>query len=326
MTPEDKLRDYLWDPAAPADPEVEGVEARLSALRFDPAANPLRVPRARPAWKHPVAVLALAASLLLAAGSGALAWRWSWPEGRPWTLQADGTRGHLEVGRPVTVPAGQPALARIARIGTMRVAAGTSIELRATRGTRHRLRMTEGDIHVRVWAPPVSVVIETPAGEVIDMGCEFVLSVSGGVSSVRVASGWVQMENGIDEVLIPAGASSEMAADSGPGVPVYDDARDGFRDAVRGVEAGAGSDALERVLELARARDVYTLLQLADRHPKPAEQLLRRAAEMWPPPGDVTIGGILRGDRQALWRWVNSLPLPSPKSGWWKNWRDALPR
>ena len=326
MKPEDKLHDYLWDPAAPADPEVEGVEARLAALRFDPAATPLRLPRARPVWKHPVAVLALAASLLLAAGAGALAWRWSWPEGRPWTMQADGARGRLEVGRPVTVPAGQSVLARIARIGTMRAGAGTSLELRATRGTRHRLRMTEGDIHVRVWAPPVSVVIETPAGEVIDMGCEFVLSVSGGVSSVRVASGWVQMENGIDEVLIPAGASSEMAADRGPGVPVYDDARDGFRDAVRGVEGGAGADALERVLELARARDVYTLLQLADRHPKPAEPLLRRAAEMWPPPGDVTIGGILRGDRQALWRWVNSLPLPAPKTGWWKNWRDALPR
>jgi hypothetical protein len=39
----------------------------------------------------------------------------------------------------------------------------------------------------------------------------------------------------------------------------------------------------------------------------------------------VTVGRILRGDTRALWEWSNALPLPSPKSGWWRNWRDAFP-
>ncbi|HEX6323358.1 MAG TPA: hypothetical protein VFZ36_06500 [Vicinamibacterales bacterium] len=332
MTSEENVRDYLWDPASPAASEVEALEQRFEALRFDPAARPLdlsRLPAAvlphRAAWRRPVIAMAIAASLLMAAGAGLWTWRWTWPEGRAWTVREGPVDARLEVGRAITIPDDGGAIANIARIGTMRLAGGTSLELRSTRDTRHRLRMTGGDIHVRVWAPPVSVVIETPAGEVIDMGCEFLLSVSGDRSAVRVLSGWVQLENGIDEVLVPAGASSEMTSRRGPGVAVFDDAAPGFAESVRALEADGDPAAVERILALARPRDVYTLLGLADRHRSAAEALLRRSAELWPPPDGVTIGRILRGDRESLWMWSRSLPLPPTKTGWWKNWRDAFP-
>jgi ferric-dicitrate binding protein FerR (iron transport regulator) len=329
---DDRLQQYLWDPAASPAPEAEDLERRLAPLRFDPRRRPLetqRLPlvfRSRGArWRRPLVAFAVAAALLIATGAGLWSWRWRWPEGRPWTVSAGAVDLTLQVGQPVTIPSADNAIANIARIGTMRLGTGTSIELRATRGRRHRLRLNEGDVHVRVWAPPGSIVIETPAGDVIDLGCEFRLSVREGRSAVQVLSGWVHLENGLDEVLVPAGASTEMTDTSGPGVPVFDDAPEGFREAVRGLEAGAERGALDSALALARARDVYTLLYLADRHPELAAPLLRRAAELWPPPGDVTIGGVLRGDRRALWRWANSLPLPPPKTSWWKNWRDALP-
>ena len=334
MNADQKLQAYLWDPAAFADADVAAVEETLSPLAFDPAAHPLPAifaardlpaPRGRMRWRRPVIALAVAASLLFAAGAGLWSWRWSWPDGRAWTVRAGGAESRLEVGRGVAVPSGTPAIANIARIGTMRLGGGTSLELRATRGNRHRLRMDAGALHVRLWAPPGSIVIETPAGDIVDMGCEFNLSVDGDSSRVRVVSGWVQIENRVDEVLIPAGASSEMTSMEGPGVPVFDDAAGEFREAVRAIEGGAGPAAVDVVLRLARARDVYTLLQIADRHPRVAEPVLRRAAELAPPPGDVTIGAIMRGDRDALWQWTMSLPLPSPKSGWWRNWRDALP-
>ena len=332
MTSEDKLQQYLWDPSADAAPEVQALEQNLAGLRFDPDARPLRIPAARvlrtSRWsrsRRPLVALAVAASLLVAAGVGLWTWRWSWPEGRAWTVRTQSAEAPLEVGRGLSVPQGDRAVANIARIGTMRLSGGTSVELRATRGRRHRLRMSEGSMHIRVWAPPASVVVETPAGEVIDMGCEFVLSVTGTTSAVKVLSGWVQLENGINEFLVPAGASSEMTATSGPTVPVYDDAVAEFREAVRRVEREELAGPWETMLSLARVRDVYTLLLLAGRHPAVAEPVLRRAAELSPPPGDVTIGRILRGDREALWEWRQSLPLPLPKGSWWRNWRDALP-
>jgi hypothetical protein len=322
------MSDYLWDPGAAADPDVQAVERALAGVRFEPSRQPLAAlaPAPRIRALRPLAVLAMAASLLVMTGAGLWSWRLDWPEGRAWTMETATATVSIDVGREISLPSGAGsdagAVANIARIGSMRIGPRTSFELRATRGTRHRLRMDDGSVHVRVWAPPRSVVIETPAGEVIDMGCEFQLTVEGETSRVRVLSGWVQLDNRIDEMMVPAGASSEMTPTHGPGVPVFDDAARGFREAVRALESGAGG--LDGLLRLARPRDVYTLLLLADRMPGAADSLLRRAAELSPPPGDITTGRILRGDRQALWAWSDSLPLPPPKK-WWRHWRDALP-
>jgi hypothetical protein len=332
MTPEEQLQEYLWDRAAPADPEVEAIERQLAPLGFDPAAKPFTVPRGRPARvsrlvpRHVVARLALAAALIVVVGSGYFVWRWSWPEDRPWSVaSARGTTGAtLQVGQTLVVAESDQALVGIARIGTMRVDGGASIALRSTSGLRHRLRMDGGTAHIRIWAPPMSVVLDTPSGEVIDVGCEFLLTVTETESVVRVLSGWVQLENSVAESLIPEGASSAMSPGTAPGVPVYADAAPAFEAAVRALEAGGGEPAARDAAQLARKRDVMTLLRLADRSLPGDEILLKRAADLWPPPGGVTVNGILRGDRRGLWSWHESLPLPPPKS-WVRNWRDALP-
>lgn len=332
MTHDDKQHDYLWDPAEAGVPEVTALEQRLAPLRFDPARTPLdqrllvraTSPR-RTRWRRPLPMFAAAAAILIASAVFLWNWRLTWPQARPWTIHTAARDLPLGVGQTMTIPATGQAVANIARIGSMRIGSGTSLELRATAGRRHRLRLSEGDLHVRVWAPPLSIVIETPAGEVIDLGCEFQLSVRNGVSTVRVLSGWVQLENGLDEMLVPAGASTEMSTAHGPGVPVFDDATPGFREAIRRVEADGSPAALSHALGLARHRDVYTLLQLADRHRALAESVLQRAADLAPPPDGITIASILRGNRYNLWTWANAQKLPSPKSSWWKNWRDALP-
>ena len=319
--------DYLWDPAAAPDADVAAVEQTLAGLRFDPSRHPLRLPARAPARARrarPLAVLALAASLLLAAGAGFWTWRQTWPAGRAWTIESSTAESRIEVGRAVTLPDGENAVANIGRIGSMRIAGGTSFELRATRDTRHRLRLSDGRLHVRVWAPPLSVVVETPSGDVIDMGCEFVLEADAARSAVTVLSGWVQMENDAGDVMIPAGASSTMTTGVAPSVPVFDDADESFVDAARRIARDGPRGAVDDLVRFARPRDVYTLLQLALRYPDAADALLRRAAELAPPPDDVTVGRILRGDRRALWKWSDSLPLPPPKK-WWRHWRDAIP-
>lgn len=320
--PGDSL-DYLWDPSLPADPGVKAVEDALQRLRFDTDRAPLRL-ESRPRARRRFLALAAAAGLLMAMAAGFWTWRLQWPAGRPWDLQSAGA-SRVDVGRPVTLPEGQPALAHIARIGSMRISGGSSFELRATQAARHRLRLYGGQLHLRVFAPPLSVVIETAAGDVIDMGCEFQLDANGAESAVTVLSGWVQMENAAGEVMVPAGASSVMRRDAPPSVPVFDDAPEEFREMIAALERGAADVAIasSRLALTARPRDVYTLLHLSSRHPSGAEVLLRRAAELAPPPDDVTVAAILRGDTQALWAWSDALPLPSPKR-WWRNWRDLF--
>src|SRR5688572_24268489 len=326
---DDKTLDYLWDPAAPEDPDVRAIERQLKPLRFDPSAHPLKLsPRsdrrqvAGIVWKF-----AAAAAILVATGAGFSQWRFSWPSGRAWSVtgQSASASSRLEVGGTLEVPSSGRALVDVARIGTMRVEGGSRVTLRSTQGTRHRLRMEAGQIHVRVWAPPSSVAFQTPTGDVIDMGCEFDLQVEADVSRLQVRSGWVQMENTLGESLIPAGASGEMRSDLLPGVPVFDSAGPAFLAAVRQLERTGDPASLRRVVESARVEDVLTLLVLAARSTPGTDQLAARAAELFPPPSGVTVGQVVRGDRDAVWLWKDTLPLP-PTKGWLRNWKDALPR
>lgn len=327
---DDRLDTYLWDPAALPDESARRIERQLAAARFDPALKPL--PQAtglcapeRTTGTRWLRGLAAAAAILIVAGVSLAAWRWTWPAGRAWTVAAarSNTADALAVGTPFATPDSEPALVRIARIGTMRVDGGSTLTLRSTSSNRHRLVLEEGTVRVRVWAPPFSVAFHTPAGDVFDMGCEFDLTVDSGSTHVRVTSGWVQLENFFGEAIVPAGASTGMQEGRRPGVAVFDDAPDGFREAVRRLERG--DTPVETIVRLARSRDVLTLLQLVQRDSIGADRLARRAFELAPPPdpGDLERG--IAGDRAALDRWMNSLPLPDPKSGWWWNWRDALP-
>jgi hypothetical protein len=132
------------------------------------------------------------------------------------------------------------------------------------------------------------------------------------------------MDNGLGESLIPAGASGEMRRNLLPGVPVFGSAGPSFLAAVREFERTGDEESLRAILESARAEDVLTLLMLIARRTPGVDRLAVRAAELSAPPRGVTVGQVVRGDRDAIWVWRDSLPLPPTKS-WLRNWRDALP-
>jgi len=168
----------------------------------------------------------------------------------------------------------------------------------------------------------------TPAGQVVDLGCIFRLNVDAAqVARLSVETGWVELENAFGEVLVPAGASSEMSSSTAPLVPVFDDATAGFREAVRARERRTPAEPAGDVSTLvaqARAKDVLTLLMLARTSaPDIRRRLLDRAALLTPPPSTVDIDAIVNGNMDGLWQWYESLDLPPAKS-WWLNWRDAI--
>jgi ferric-dicitrate binding protein FerR (iron transport regulator) len=334
---DDEMPDHLWDPRAPAPPAVQRLEELLVHLRFDPSRAPLRLARrsARRAWPKRAWRVALGTAAVFCIVVTLAALRWSWPQGRGWPMTVDVNgferEGRLEVGRELRLDSSEAARLQVARIGAMDLGPGSVLALRTTSSNRHRLVLTRGTLRTRVWAPPGSVVIKTPAGDVIDLGCVFRLDVSGeGVTRLRVESGWVQLENVAGEVLVPAGASSAMVPGFAPRVPLFDDAAEAFRRGVRALEDGLASGSGPKgplgFLAHSRPRDVISLLMLAARSPAViGRPLLERAAALVPPPAGVSVEAILRGERDGLWRWHDALDLPPPKS-WWLHWRDAFSR
>lgn len=319
---------YLWDRTGEVDPVVARLEGVLAARRFDPSRRPLVAsPRRTGRWVR--RVLAAAAVLLVLGGGAAAAYRWrfAWPAGTPWPVTLPGAGGEavLRVGEPFSHAGETPAVASVARIGWLSIAPDTDLTLAQTSAVRHVIALSRGRIGVRVVAPPFVLVVRTPAGLVIDLGCAFDLEVDpAGTARVSVTSGSIELENPHGATRVPAGARSEMTGSRAPFAPVYADAAPGFEAAVRALERGeAGRDVT--VTTLARERDVVTLLVLASRASGDVRAgLVQRAAALSPPPSGVDLADVAAGDDPALWRWYDALPLP-PVKQWWRNWRDALP-
>ena len=338
-TPERDDR-YLWDRSAPVDPAVAEIENSLRPLAFDPRAQPLQMPARRLSLRRVFIPIGLAAGLLIAAGVGFLNWRLSWPAGRAWSMTktADASAAipstALPVGGRLQTSPSEQAVLQIARLGAMTVAPDSDVTLGASGPLRHRVDLSRGTVDVRVWAPPGRLVVRTPVGDIIDLGCIFRLNVDAdGATTLQVRTGWVQMNDAYGESLIPAGASSRMTADQAPLVPLYDDAVPAFQTGLRALEqavrTSSGNDRANEatvVGQQARAKDVLTLLMLATRS-RGAERaaLVQAAARLAPPPVSVSVDDVASGNDTALWAWRDSLPLPPVKS-WWRNWLDVLPR
>jgi hypothetical protein len=332
MTHSNDTDDYLWEPTAPVDAEIARLERALARYRFDPDRVPIRrhllLARKR---RWGVLVGAVAAGLAVVV-LGTAGYRWSWPQGHAWPMTmtgADNAVRALVPGESLRLGQGEQARIAVARIGVLEALSGADLMLRATASNNHRLALAGGVVRVRVWAPPSSVSITTPAGEVVDLGCAFRLSVSpDGLTSVAVESGWVLLSNVAGESLVPAGASSQMSPGLPPLVPVFDDATPSFRRGSRLLEqAMLALPTAETSLDFladARTKDVLTLLWLAKEASSDARlALVERAAQLVPPPSGVTIRVVAQGNREQLWQWVDALDLPAAKS-WWLNWRDAF--
>ena len=322
MTDDEKIDAHLFDPGAPPAAEVTRVERSLAPLRFDPLARPLAV-RPMHGRRRPWRALAAAAAVLAFVCAAVSIWIWTWPSNRSWEV-VSGPIDSLPVGRPVSVGNDAALVVRVARIGWMRVGGGSAVTLESTRSNRHRLSLSEGTVHVSIWAPPWSLAVRTPAGEVIDFGCEFVLRVEDATTNVDVVSGWVRVANASGDVLVPGGASSVMTRSGLASVPLFRSATPGFKAAVRALERTASDEqALGTVVREARRRDVLTLLLLGKRKPAVRDALMVRAAELMPPRSQATFVRARGGDSEAIETWIGELPLPP--LNWVPNWRDRLP-
>jgi hypothetical protein len=320
--------DYLWDRSGEPDPEIARLESLLGRYQLRTAGVPPAVPaapRRRLLW-------AVAASFIVLIALGAFAFRFLWIPGEAWPIAATtgtptingrpiASNARLGIGDTLRTDARSRAVVQIARVGELEVAPNSTITLMQTRSRRHRVRLDRGHVSARVWAPPFTFSVHTPAGLASDIGCAFDLRYDGGAGAVHVTSGWVDFDGEDRSSLIPAGALAELR-DENPGTPYYTDATPAFRTALRAYDLANGP--IEPVIAAARKRDAMTLIHLLERAPRAERAPLYDAlARLAPPPPAVTREGVLHRDLEMLDDWRRSLGLGGVKR-WWVYWRDAF--
>jgi len=346
---------YLWDRSGPADPEVARLERLLRGYAFRDAARRAPAPGLAPARPAPGAprrrrprrrfAIAAAAALALCV-LGVRAWveqRLQWTPGQPWQVLAQhgdvridapgdaAVRGLLPASATLRTGDGAGARLRVAGIGELALGEGSRLRLEETRTGRHRVRLEQGALWARVWAPPGQFGVRIPGGDVLDLGCEFLLRVDeAGNGTLSVLSGWVQVDGLRREVLVPEGAQVPLRHGGAAGTPRAFGAGAAFVAALDAIDARGGAvDAdgaeVRRLLAAARPEDAISLLTLLRQHPQLGEgPLFDRLATLLPATPAPT-RDAWRADRGAVLNaWWNALPYPRVKR-WWMQWPDALP-
>lgn len=332
------FEDYLWDKSGEPDAQVERLEALLAQYRCEqpfvfPAVQPTQGFMSR-RWLWVMG--AVAASVLfglaisLSALHGPVQWQARRSGGDP-RLNGRTITGAepLRTGEVITTDERSEVELRAGRHGHIRVLPGTTVRLLQSDRQHERLELQHGTIEASLYAPPFMFSFDTPSGTAYDIGCAFTLSVGeDGKGRLRVTSGWVQFEVDEKQELAPAGMALVIEPGFGPGTPFFEDAPPRLQEALAKVDFDNNPTqravALSEVMAQARARDVYTLLQLMrSASPKERGLLFDRASALRAPPASVTRDGIVMHNEPMYDDWVASLGLGNAKR-WWVHWSDRF--
>jgi hypothetical protein len=308
--------DYLWDPRAVPDPEIQRLEALLRPAAFTPA--PLREQQA-PATRRRIHVAgwsSLAAAAMLVVGgmyairrSSIVPWSVRATEGAPVVYGASDP-GTLVRGGVVETDARSKALVTVGRIGRAELGPGSRLRLLGADASEHRLSLDRGTMHASIDAPPRFFLVQTASALAVDLGCVYTLSVDErGNGVLTVEEGEVELQHGDVRVAVLAGNSAGLRNGSGPGLPFPVHAGPALRRAVAAYDADpASAAALDEVIAASDARSTITLWHLLQRaEPAARERVYARLASLSPPPATATREGIVRGESGALQRWRTDL-------------------
>lgn len=307
--------DYLWDKSGEPDPDVQRLEGLLGRFRLDSAPRPLAVTRIAPRRPRAAWAVALAASIVIAVVAVRA------PLGGPaLRILADGPvrvgedrvegSGSLPVGRWLETGGSRAEVTLAAEIGTVNVKPSSRVKVVEASRTRQRLHLERGSIEAFVLAPPRLFIVDTPAARAVDLGCAYELHVDeDGSGWLRVDSGWVALESGGHDAIVPAGAVCEMRPGVGPGTPRFADAPPALHEALDRLDfGGALAGDLDVILANARPRDTLTLWHLLHRvTDSELERVYGRLAQLSPPPVGVARADVLAGNDQSLAQWRASL-------------------
>jgi len=214
--------------------------------------------------------------------------------------------GDLGVGQVLETDGRSRARIAVADIGTVDVSPNSRVRLEGTGRTEHRLSLERGKLHAKIFAPPRLFIVDTPSAKAVDLGCEYTLEVDDqGNSILNVTGGWVALERGGRESIVPAGMMCKTKKGIGLGTPFSPDATEGFRKALDNFDfSGGGGSAVRTIVREADFYDMFTLWHLLSRVRKDDRGLIYDTlAGLVKPPAEVTREGVLSLDRKMLDAW-----------------------
>ena len=221
------------------------------------------------------------------------------------TVEGGGT-GRIGVGQLLETDGKSTARIEVANIGTVDVSPNSRVRLEETGKDEHRLSLERGKLYAKIFAPPRLFVVDTPSGKAVDLGCEYTLNVDkNGDSVLHVTGGWVALERGGRESIVPAGMMCKTRKGQGLGTPFSTEATETFKKALDAFDfSRGGSTSIQFIIREAEFYDMFTLWHLLSRVSVEDRGAVYDAlANLVAPPAGVTRDGILSKDKKMLDSW-----------------------
>lgn len=220
-------------------------------------------------------------------------------------------RTAFRLGQWLETDAASRARVVVGAIGDVTVDPNSRVRLTGVADANHRLELQRGSLRAFIYAPPRLFFVDTPSATAVDLGCAYTLTVAdNGDGELHVTLGYVALEHGDREALIPARAMCLTRKGAGPGTPFVEDAPAALRDALVRFDftPGAAPSALSEALRHARADDAITLWNLLSRTAGAARAaVFDRLSDLRSVPESVTRAGIVAGDEAMRRAWAADL-------------------
>lgn len=216
------------------------------------------------------------------------------------------TGNNLAVGDFLETDSTSKARIEVADIGNVEVRPNSRVKLVGTGPKQHRLSLERGSLHARILAPPRLFIVDTPTATAVDLGCEYTLEVDqAGGNKLHVTSGFVALERGGRESIVPAGAMCLTRKGKGLGTPFSAETSEAFRRALERFDfAGGGSRAVDDMLASKNFYDIVSLWHLLSRVQKTdRERIYDALAAYVTPPNSVTKDGVITLNKKMLEVW-----------------------
>ena len=316
--------DYLWDRTGEPDKDLAHLEKVLGILRWSGSEFRPSLSKDVPARPQKMWWIAAAAALVVAIiGTAMLVHQMHTAHPlTSWKLSFSGEKPKpMHAGQLVETTATTSGTIQSEFVGRVDIQPDSRLRLLAATSDEQRLALDHGTIHAFIWAPPAQFVVDTPAAQAVDLGCQYTLHVERtGTGLLTVQMGWVAFQWHGTESFIPAGAACRTSPGHGPDTPYFLDASPEFKNAIAEFDLRRSKQALSTALAAARRRDGLTLWHLLQRVPADERgDVFDRFTKLVSLPPDVTRDAILRGDKRSLDEAWNALDLGS--TSWWREWK-----
>ncbi|MFT3743242.1 MAG: zf-HC2 domain-containing protein [Pyrinomonadaceae bacterium] len=219
---------------------------------------------------------------------------------------AASTNSRLAVGDYMETDTISKARIEVANIGNVEIQPNSRVKLVGTNPKQHRLSLERGVLEAKIVAPPRLFIVDTPSAVAVDLGCAYKLEVDkAGNSYLHVTSGFVALERGGRESIVPAGAMCITKRGRGLGTPFSADTSEKFRAALERFDfSNGGSSSVEEMLENRNFYDMISLWHLLSRVSRADRgKVFDALANYVTPPATITRDGILSLDKAMLAAW-----------------------